>query len=127
LLSGTNLLISIVDDDESSREAIAGLVDWLGFDVQTFTSAGEFLASPRVADTSCLITDVQMPRMTGIELYKRLKELGFAIPTIMVTAYPDEAARKRALADGVACYLIKPFDSDALVDCVRSAVNPPAG
>jgi FixJ family two-component response regulator len=121
------LLISIVDDDESSREAIAGLVDWLGFDVQTFTSAGEFLASPRVADTSCLITDVQMPRMTGIELYKRLKELGFAIPTIMVTAYPDEAARKRALADGVACYLIKPFDSDALVDCVRSAVNPPAG
>jgi FixJ family two-component response regulator len=127
LPSGTNLLISIVDDDESSREAIAGLVDWLGFDVQTFTSAGEFLASPRVADTSCLITDVQMPRMTGIELYKRLKELGFAIPTIMVTAYPDEAARKRALADGVACYLIKPFDSDALVDCVRSAVNPPAG
>lgn len=123
-----NSLISIVDDDESVREAIAGLMKWLGFEVQTFTSATQFLASPRVADSSCVITDVQMPHMTGIELHKRLVALGYAIPTIMVTAYPNEVARERALADGVVCYLSKPFNKDALIDCVRSAVNlPPTG
>jgi len=121
--SKANPLISIVDDDESVREAVAGLMNWLGFEVQTFTSAVEFLASPRVADSSCVITDVQMPHMTGIELHKRLTELGHAIPTILITAYPSEAARERALADGAVCYLSKPFDKDALIECVRSALD----
>ena len=119
-------LISIVDDDESVREAIAGLMNWLGLEVQLFASAVEFLESPRCADSSCVITDVRMPHMTGIELHKRLTELGYAIPIIMVTAYPNEVARDRALADGVICYLAKPFDKDALIECVRSALNPPA-
>ncbi len=119
-------LVSVVDDDVSVREAIAGLMNWLGFEVHTFASAVEFLASPDVGANSCLITDVQMPQMTGTELYERLKQLGYAIPTIMITAYPNEAARDRALADGVVCYLSKPFDKDVLVDCVRSALAGPA-
>lgn len=119
-------VISIVDDDESCREAIAGLINWLGFGVQTFASAVEFLASPDAAGSSCVIADVQMPHMTGVELYKRLAELGYAIPTILVTAYPNEAARDRALADGVICYLSKPFDNSALIECVRSALQAQA-
>ncbi len=98
-------------------------MNWLGFGVQTFASAVEFLASPNVAGSSCLITDVQMPHMTGIELHERLKELGYAIPTILITAYPNETARDRVLADGVVCYLSKPFDSDALIECVRTALQ----
>jgi FixJ family two-component response regulator len=123
----TKPLISIIDDDESCREAIASLMNWLGFDVQTFASAAEFLASPDVAGNSCVITDVQMPHMTGIELHKRLTELGYAIPTILITAYLDEGARDHVLADGVVCYLSKPFDNNALLECVRSALQPHTG
>jgi CheY-like chemotaxis protein len=108
-------------------EAIAGLMNWLGFSIQTFASATEFLASPHVASSSCVITDVQMPHMTGIELHKHLTELGHAIPTILITAYPNDAARDRVLADGVVCYLSKPFDNDALIECVRSALQPQVG
>jgi FixJ family two-component response regulator len=119
-------LISIVDDDESVREAIAGLINWLGFPVEMFTSAVEFLSSRSVADSSCVIADVQMPHMTGIELHKRLKQLGYGIPTILITAYPSEAARERVLADGVICYLSKPLDKDTLIGCIRLALSPPA-
>ena len=115
-------VISIIDDDESCREALAGLMKWLGFGVQTFESAVKFLASPDAAESSCIISDVQMPQITGIELHKRLTELGHAIPTILITAYPNEATRDRALADGVICYLSKPFDNDALIECLRRAV-----
>ena len=118
-----NPLISIVDDDESVREAIAGLVNWLGLRAQTFESAIEFLNSTNLATTSCVITDVQMPHMTGIELHKRLNQLGYAVPTIMITAYPNDAVRDRVLADGVLCYLSKPFDQDVLTECIRSALN----
>lgn len=118
-------LISIVDDDESVREAIAGLINWLGFQVQMFTSAVEFLSSPSVADSSCVIADVQMPNMTGIELHKHLTQLGYAIPTILITAYPSEAVRDRVLADGVICYLSKPLDKDTLIACIRSALDLP--
>lgn len=125
--SKTKPRISIIDDDESVREAIAGLMNWLGFGVQTFGSATEFLASPGVGDSSCVITDVQMPHMTGVELHKRLDELGYAIPTILITAYPSEQARERALADGVVCYLTKPFDKDTLIGCVRLALQSQFG
>lgn len=116
-------LISIVDDDKSVREAIAGLINWLGFQVEMFTSAVEFLSSPGIADSSCVIADVQMPHMTGIELHRRLTQLGYAIPTILITAYPSEADRERVLADGVICYLSKPLDKDTLIECIRSALD----
>jgi FixJ family two-component response regulator len=117
------LLISIIDDDESVREAIAGLMNLLGLRVKVFSNAIEFLASPALVNTTCIVVDVQMPQMTGIELHDRLRALGYNVPTILVTAYPDDAARTRALADGVVCYLSKPFDKDHLIGCVRSAVQ----
>jgi FixJ family two-component response regulator len=123
----TKPLISIVDDDESVRESIAGLMNWLGCEVHTFTSAAELLSSPDLAECSCVITDVQMPHMTGVELHKRLIELGYAIPTIMVTAYPNEAVRDRALADGVVCYVNKPFATDTLIEGVRTALKSQMG
>ena len=119
----SNTLISIVDDDESVREAVEGLIESLGFRVNAFPSAMDFLASPAVADTSCMIADVHMPQMSGIELHQRLTEQGHDIPTILITAYPCESVRARALASGVVCYLVKPFDDDALIGCVRSALQ----
>jgi FixJ family two-component response regulator len=116
-------LISIIDDDEDVREAIAGLMKSRGFTVEAFPSAVDFLACPNVRDTSCLIVDVHMPRMTGIELHRRLVESGYAIPTILITAYPDDSVRARALADGIICYLTKPCDEDALLGCIRSALE----
>ena len=121
--TSSNVLISIVDDDESVREAVEALIEALGFRVNAFRSAMDFLASPAVADTSCMIADVQMPQMSGVELHRQLTEQGHAIPTILITAYPDDGIRACALARGVICYLIKPFDEDALIACVRSALQ----
>ena len=119
-----NALISIVDDDESIREALADLIQSVGFRVRSFQSALDFLAFADIRDTSCLIADINMPRMTGVELHRRLVELGHAIPTILITAHPNDGVRARALADGVVSYLIKPFDDEALIGCVRSALQP---
>ena len=94
-----------------------------GYAVETFPSAADFLAFPRLDETACLIADINMPAMTGVELYHRLIESGRPIPTILMTAYPDDAVRTRALADGVLCYLLKPFDDDDLLRCVRTALD----
>ena len=118
-----NVLISIVDDDQSVREAVEALIESLGYRVRAFQSAIDFLASADVADTCCMIADVHMPHMSGVELHRRLGQLGRAIPTILITAYTNEGARDRALADGVVCYLTKPFDNDALIRCVQSALQ----
>ena len=120
----TETLISIVDDDEDFREAIARLMKSAGFTVEAFPSALAYLSSPNnVRNTSCLIVDLHYPRMTGIELHRRLVELGYAIPMILITAYPDDRVRARALANGIICYLSKPFDEDALFGCVWSALE----
>src|SRR5262252_6597370 len=95
----------------------------LGYTVEIFSSAAEFLASPRLAETACLIADVQMPVMTGLELYRRLIDTGRAIPTILVTAYPNDVDRARALNDGVVCYLRKPVDEQHLKRCLRAALT----
>jgi FixJ family two-component response regulator len=116
-------LISIVDDDESVREAVKGLMNALGFTAEAFASAEDFLKSERVQGTSCLITDMQMPGTTGLQLHMRLVEAGRAIPTILITAYPDDRSRARALDAGIACYLTKPFSEDALLGCIRSALE----
>ena len=116
-------LISIVDDDESMREAIKGLMRSLGYRVEAVASAQEFLSSRHVRRTSCLIADMQMPGMTGLDLYQRLSTSGKPIPTILITAYPDDGVRKRALSAGVLGYLSKPFDEDDLLACIRSALT----
>ena len=100
------------------------LVKSLGYPVEAFPSAADFLVSPSLAQTACLVTDVHMPGMTGVELHRHLVETGYAIPTILVTAYPDEVVRDRALKDGVVCYLSKPVDDDHLERCLRSALQP---
>ena len=118
-------LISIVDDDESVREAMQGLMKSLGFTVETFASAEEFLASDSRNHAACLITDVQMPGLTGLGLHDRLVRSGRPIPTIVITAYPDERARARALQAGVVCYLVKPFNENDLLTCIRSVLHRP--
>jgi FixJ family two-component response regulator len=117
-------LISIIDDDQHFRESMQQLVELLGYDVETFPSAADFLTSRFLPETACLVTDVHMPEMTGVELHRRLIKLGYAIPTILVTAYPDEAIREQALKDGVTCYLSKPVDDRDLERCLRSALKP---
>ena len=119
-------LISIVDDNQPFRESMRKLVMLLGYNVETFPSAADFLASRLLPETDCLIADVHMPRMTGAELHKHLVNAGYAIPTILVTAYPDEVVRERALKDGVVCYLSKPVDDNHLERCLRSALQPGA-
>ena len=116
-------LVSVVDDDEFFRESMRRLMRSLGYAVDVFASAAEFLASARLVDTACLIADVQMPAMTGIELHRHLIEAGYAIPTILLTAYPNDVARARALQDGVVCYLPKSVDEKHLICCLRVALR----
>ena len=116
-------LISIVDDDEGSREALAVLTRSFGFVAETYSSANEFLASTHLAMTACLIADVNMPGMTGLQLHRRLMRLGHAIPTVLITAYPDDAVRARAIADGVIGYVSKPCSDATLLGVVLSALK----
>src|SRR6476619_1264731 len=114
-------LVSVVDDDRFFRESMRRLMRSLAYTAEAFASAADFLESPRLAETACLITDVNMPAMTGIELYRDLVDAGRAIPTILVTAYPNEVDRIRALNDGVVCYLRKPVNEEHLKRCLHAA------
>jgi FixJ family two-component response regulator len=118
-------VISIVDDDDSVRAATESLVRSLGFETRAFASAETFLQSTSLPETRCLILDVQMPNMTGVELQIRLSELGFEIPIIFITAYPDEAVRQRAMEAGAVAFLLKPFDvyGQRFIDCIFEALK----
>jgi FixJ family two-component response regulator len=98
------------------------LLKALDYSVAVFPSAAQFLASAQLTDTACLVTDIHMPEMTGIELYNHLVESGHAIPTILITAYPDERSKECMLTRGVQCYLCKPLVEAVLIDCLRTAV-----
>jgi FixJ family two-component response regulator len=115
-------LVSVVEDDQFFRESMRRLMRSLGYSVESFPSAADFLASPRLAETDCLIADVHMPVMTGVELYRHLVDADHAIPTIFVTAYPNDADRIRALNDGAICYLRKPINEEDLKRCLRAAL-----
>jgi FixJ family two-component response regulator len=116
-------LVSVVEDDQFFRESMRRLLRSFGYTVEAFPSGADFLASPRLRETACLIADVHMPAMTGLELYKHLIDAGYAIPTILMTAYPDNGVRARALNDGVVCYLRKPVDEEHLMRCLRAALH----
>ncbi len=116
-------LISVIDDDDSVRAATKSLLSSLGWTVHAFASAQEFLDSPRLADSSCLLVDVQMPRMSGIELQQVLKGCGRPIPMIFVTAFPEEGLRDRLMKAGAAGFLSKPFDDQSLIGCLDRALN----
>jgi len=120
-------IISIVDDDESVRAAMSSLVRSLGYESCVFWSAEEFLTSPRLNVTSCLIADVQMPGMSGLELQDELAVRRPDMPVIVITAYPEERFRKRAEAAGAVAFFSKPVDGHALVGCLDAALRSSGG
>jgi FixJ family two-component response regulator len=116
-------LITIVDDDEEMREATKGLLRSLGYQAAAFSSAEEFLQSDSLDDTACLIADVQMPGLSGIDLRGRLIARGVKMPTIFITAFPEEGTRTRAMTAGAVGYLGKPFSEESLLRCLDSALG----
>jgi FixJ family two-component response regulator len=120
-------VISIIDDDASVRVATHRLVRSLGYVAHTFASADEFLRSSKLNDTSCVIADVQMPGMTGLELQNLLHTQGHRLPIIFITAFPAESVRAQALEAGAACFLSKPFDARTLIKHLDAAVKSHSG
>ena len=115
--------ISIVDDDELARDGIGALVESLGYNVVTFTSAEHYLRSDVIAETTCLITDMQMPGLSGLELQEALQSQGHQTPVIVITGYPNEKHRSRALENGAVGYLSKPFNEQTLIECLAVAIK----
>ena len=116
-------LIAIVDDDESVRDATERLMRSAGFSAETFSRGAYFLSSPDLSRTACLVTDLNMPGMSGLDLHCRLQSLGRSIPTVLITAQPNENVRTQALSLGIICYLPKPFRDDDLIDSIHSALR----
>lgn len=116
-------LICVVDDDEAVRTGTKSLFRSMGYNVEAFASAREFLQSGKAAESACLVTDMQMPGMNGLELQSALRRDGFATPIIFVTAFVDASVRERALGGGAACFLTKPFEIDSLVECIERVLG----
>ena len=116
-------VIAIVDDDQSAREGIVDLVSSMGFEARAFERAEDFLRSHQIARADCLITDVRMPGMNGLELLDRLLAADKAIPAIVLTAFTQEADRVRALGAGAVCYMPKPFHESELMKCIGAALS----
>ncbi|MBV8846433.1 MAG: response regulator [Bryobacterales bacterium] len=118
--------MAIVEDDESVRESTTHLLGLLGYATAAFASAEDFLNSGRVGDTDCVITDVRLPGISGIELQSRLILDGHRMPIVFVSAFPDEAIRARVLKDGAIGYLAKPLKEQSLIACLDHALNRPS-
>ncbi|HVE23072.1 MAG TPA: response regulator [Acidocella sp.] len=116
-------MISIVDDDASVREALKDLIRAMGFSVETFASAEDFLRSGDLSKTDFLITDMRMPGMSGLELHHRLRAMGAPVPMVLITAFADEKEKTRALHAGVMGYLTKPFNEAELLAKIRAALD----
>ena len=115
-------LVAIVDDDESIRNATRDLLRAAGFSTATFEDAESFLGSESRASVACVVADIRMPGMTGLELYQALVASGHGIPTVIITAHPEDVTQSRARQAGITCYLSKPFAPDDLLECVREAL-----
>jgi FixJ family two-component response regulator len=116
-------LVAIVDDDKSIRDTTKDLLESAGLAAVTYASASLLLKSRRMKSISCLVADMRMPEMTGLELHQHLVGSNHAIPTILMTAYPDERVRAQAIKSNVVCYLAKPFAADELLACIRCAIR----
>jgi FixJ family two-component response regulator len=116
-------LIAIVDDDESIRVTTKDLIESAGLRAVTFASAEAFLASGQLPAVACIVSDMRMGGMSGLSLHQHLVASGRAVPMILMTAYPDEAARARALSAGVNAFIVKPFTDDELLGCIGCAVG----
>ena len=119
----SGVMISIVDDDPSMREATKELLRSLGYSAATFASADEFLGSEQLKQTACLISDIQMPGLSGADLQRRLLADGHKMPIIFITAFPDERTRKRVLGAGAVGYLSKPYSEESLIACLSAALS----
>jgi len=115
-------LVAIVEDDQSLRNATRDLLKAAGLSTATFEDAESFLGSASRAAAACLVADMRMPGMTGLELHQALIASGHGIPTVIITAHPEELTRSRARDAGISCYLTKPFTPDELLECVREAL-----
>lgn len=115
-------LISIIDDDDSLRAALVGLVRSLGYAASGFVSAEEFLAAGQASLSAAIVTDIQMPGLSGIELKEKLAAQGCAAPVIMITGRAESGLKERAMASGALCVLKKPFAAEALIDCLERAL-----
>jgi FixJ family two-component response regulator len=115
-------LIAVVDDDRSIRNAMQDLLKAAGYSTSTFGNATSFLDSPLRASVACLVTDMRMPGMSGLELHEHLVRSGAGIPTVIITAHFEELTRERAREAGITCFLTKPFAPDELLECVREAL-----
>ena len=115
--------VAIVDDDESIRAALQGFMKEAGLPAQAFASAEEFLGSGDLSQVGCLVADIRMPGMSGLELQARLNAERHRIPTVFITAHGDESMKMQALRAGAVEFLAKPFDEDVLLDCVRAAME----
>ncbi len=120
--SSNPLTVAVVDDDEAVRDALSNLLASLDLGVATFASAEEFLASPACREAACLITDVQMPGMSGLDLQRHLTSNGSRIPVILITAFPRDQLRQQAEADGAFGFLAKPFEGRVMIDCIERAL-----
>lgn len=120
-------MITIIDDDESVRVATESLVRSLGFGAKSFASAEDFLVSSLLGETDCVITDVQMPGMSGVELRSHLRARGDQTPLIFITAFPEERIRRQVEAAGTFGFLAKPFDGDVMIDCIDRALQARSG
>ena len=119
----THSVISVIDDDASVRAATNNLLGSHGYPVRTFASAEEFLQSGEFNDSSCVIADVQMPAMSGLDLLTHMRNRGHKASFIFITAFPDESVRARALKAGAICFLAKPFAGPALINCIEAALK----
>jgi FixJ family two-component response regulator len=115
-------LVAIVDDDKWIRNATQDLLNAAGFSTATFEDAESFLASASRATAACLVADMRMPGMSGVELYQSLVASGHTIPTVIITAHPEEVTQARGRVAGLTCYLIKPFTPDEILECVHEAL-----
>ena len=122
-MKNDGFIVMIVDDDPSARKAARRLVKSYGFAVETFASAEEYLDSGRLGATACLVLDLQMPGLNGLELQSRLNDWGYRIPTIFITAFSDEGKRSQALEAGALAYLIKPFEGADLVTRIKDVMQ----
>ena len=120
-------LVSIVDDDESLRRSVKNLLTSVGFRVETFASAEAFLQSAQRADTRCVVLDLRMPGMSGLDLLMRLAADGSSIPVVVLTAHSDDEERRRTLQAGAVAFLGKPFHGEALLGAVRRALAETPG
>lgn len=116
-------LVAIIDDNELVRVALDGLMKSVGFPALAFGSAEEFLASDHTHDTGCLIVDIHLPGMSGLELQSKVNAKRYRIPTIFITAHGDENIRMQALRAGAVEFMMKPFDDEALLESVRAALE----